>query len=47
MSRWTSLVPELVDCDRLLHTDLHGDQFLLGADWAVYVIDWGFPVNLR
>lgn len=43
MSRWASLVPELVDGDRLLHTDLHGDQFRIGPSGDVHVIDWGFP----
>lgn len=43
MSRWAALIPNLVDGDRLLHTDLHGDQFLIGADGSVHVIDWGFP----
>lgn len=43
MSRWTLLIPELVEGDRLLHTDLHGDQFLIGSDGEVHVIDWGFP----
>ena len=43
MSRWAALVPESVDGDRLLHTDLHGDQFLLGPDNSIRVIDWGFP----
>lgn len=35
--------PALVDGDRLAHTDLHGDQFLLGSDGSVHVIDWGYP----
>lgn len=43
MSQWAALVPEVVDGDRLLHTDLHGDQFLIGAHGSVRVIDWGFP----
>jgi hypothetical protein len=37
------MVPDLVDGDRLLHTELHGDQFIIGADHQVRVIDWGFP----
>lgn len=43
MTRLTGLVPALVDGDRLLHTDLHGEQFIVGADDQVRVIDWGFP----
>lgn len=43
MSRWTSLVPDLVDGDRLLHTDLHGEQFRIGSGGDVHVLDWGFP----
>jgi hypothetical protein len=43
MCRWSARVPELVDGDRLLHTDLHRDQFLITPDDRVYVIDWGFP----
>ncbi|MGH3913137.1 MAG: hypothetical protein ACRDTC_06970 [Pseudonocardiaceae bacterium] len=43
MSRWTSLIPEAADGDRLLHTDLHGDQFCIGSGGDVHVIDWGFP----
>ncbi len=43
MSRWASLVPAVVDGDRLVHTDLHGDQFLVRADGGVHVIDWGWP----
>jgi hypothetical protein len=42
-TRWATLVPELVDGDRLVHTDLHGAQFLIGTDNAVHVIDWGWP----
>jgi hypothetical protein len=43
MDRWTALAPEAVQGDRLTHTDLHGDQFVLGADGRVHVIDWGWP----
>ncbi|UVS77545.1 phosphotransferase family protein [Actinokineospora sp. UTMC 2448] len=35
-------LPALVDGDRLVHTDLHGDQFLLCGPSA-RVIDWGMP----
>jgi hypothetical protein len=43
MAKWAALVPELVDGDRLLHTDLHPDQFLITDSGRLYVIDWGFP----
>jgi hypothetical protein len=43
MTRWSELIPELVDGDRLLHTDLHADQFLIGDADRVRVIDWAFP----
>jgi Aminoglycoside/hydroxyurea antibiotic resistance kinase len=43
MTRWSASVPELVNGDRLLHTDLHGEQFLLGAEGSIHVIDWGLP----
>lgn len=43
MTRLTGLVPTLVDGDRLLHTDLHGGQFIVGTDRSTRVIDWGFP----
>jgi len=36
-------LPDLVDGDRLVHTDLHSEQFLVDAQDAVHVIDWGFP----
>ncbi|WP_010313627.1 hypothetical protein [Saccharopolyspora spinosa] len=34
--------PGLADGDRLAHTDLHGEQFLVDGD-DVRVIDWGYP----
>lgn len=43
MIRWSALVPEHVEGDRLVHTDLHGDQFIISDTGAVHVIDWGFP----
>lgn len=43
MSEWSAQAPGHVDGDRLVHTDLHGDQFLIGDDGQVNVIDWGFP----
>ena len=36
MSRRASPAPALVDGDRLVHTDLHADQFLVGADGGVH-----------
>jgi hypothetical protein len=42
-TRWASAFPELADGDRLAHTDLHGDQFLIGSDGTARVIDWGYP----
>ncbi|MGH3913702.1 MAG: hypothetical protein ACRDTC_09860 [Pseudonocardiaceae bacterium] len=42
LTRWASAFPELADGDRLAHTDLHGDQFLLGSNGAAHVIDWGY-----
>jgi Phosphotransferase enzyme family len=43
VSRVAARVPPLVAGDRLLHTDLHGAQFVLGDGGAVNVIDWGLP----
>lgn len=43
MCHWSARVPELVDGDRLVHTDLHRDQFLITEDGRVFVIDWAFP----
>lgn len=40
--RFAALCPALVDGDRLLHTDLHADQFLISGE-RVRVIDWAFP----
>lgn len=42
-TRWASVFPELADGDRLVHTDLHGDQFRIGSDGIARVIDWGYP----
>jgi hypothetical protein len=36
-------LPALVDGDQLVHTDLHGEQFLIDARSTIHVIDWGFP----
>lgn len=35
--------PELAAGDRLAHTDLHPDQFIVGENGSLHVIDWGFP----
>ncbi|WP_245614442.1 phosphotransferase family protein [Actinokineospora inagensis] len=43
MTRIGADVPHLVSGDRLVHTDLHGDQILLTPDSQVRVIDWGYP----
>ncbi|KAA5828437.1 hypothetical protein F1721_28780 [Saccharopolyspora hirsuta] len=41
-TRWARTFPELARGDRLAHTDLHGEQFLIDHD-EVRVIDWGYP----
>ncbi|MEX5712748.1 phosphotransferase [Parafrankia sp. FMc6] len=43
MDRWAALAPAAVEGDRLVHTDLHADQFIIGTDGTVHVIDWSFP----
>jgi Ser/Thr protein kinase RdoA (MazF antagonist) len=43
MCRWSARAPKLVDGERLLHTDLHRDQFLITEDGRTFVIDWAFP----
>ncbi|GLZ43299.1 hypothetical protein [Actinokineospora sp. NBRC 105648] len=43
MTRLSAPVPTLVDGDRLLHTDLHADQFVVADDGSVHVVDWGYP----
>lgn len=43
VSQWSARAPEAVHGDRLVHTDLHDEQFLIGDDGQVHVIDWGFP----
>lgn len=40
--RWSAAFPELADGDRLVHTDLHGGQIIIG-DGPARVIDWAFP----
>ncbi|GLW94426.1 hypothetical protein [Actinokineospora globicatena] len=47
MDRLGERVPELVDGDRLSHTDLHGDQFRIEPGEDVRIVDWGgFPVRV-
>ncbi|GAB2658461.1 hypothetical protein GCM10027271_16410 [Saccharopolyspora gloriosae] len=41
-ARWSAAFPTLIDGDRLVHTDLHGDQIIIG-DGPARVIDWAFP----
>jgi aminoglycoside phosphotransferase (APT) family kinase protein len=42
MSRWSSLVSEWLEGDRLVHTDLHPWQFIISESGRMYVIDWGW-----
>jgi hypothetical protein len=41
---WADQIPELVHGDRLVHTDLHSEQFLVNGE-QVHVIDWGWPAT--
>nr|MDT0664609.1 aldehyde dehydrogenase family protein [Micromonospora sp. DSM 115978] len=43
LGRWSATLPERVDGDRLVHTDLHGGQFVIGERDDVHVVDWGWP----
>jgi hypothetical protein len=43
LSEWSDLVLDRIDGDRLVHTDLHGGQFLVGKNGDVHVVDWGWP----
>ncbi|HEY8372142.1 MAG TPA: phosphotransferase [Pseudonocardiaceae bacterium] len=45
LTHWERLAPGMVDGDDLLHTDLHGDQFLITPEGRVYVIDWARPAR--
>lgn len=38
-------ITRLVDGSGLLHTDLHGEQFLIDATGDAHVIDWAFPAS--
>jgi hypothetical protein len=42
MVRWSSLVAESLEGDRLVHTDLHAGQFVISDSGQVHVIDWGW-----
>ncbi|MBB4963076.1 hypothetical protein [Saccharothrix violaceirubra] len=44
-TRLSARIPGLVAGDSLVHTDLHGNQVLLGDDGAVRVVDWGLPAS--
>ncbi|RSM50915.1 hypothetical protein DMA12_00680 [Amycolatopsis balhimycina DSM 5908] len=49
VSAWEQKAPGLVRGDRLVHTDLHADQFVIGAGadagGAVRVLDWAWPAS--
>ncbi|WP_326947844.1 hypothetical protein OG439_03365 [Amycolatopsis sp. NBC_01307] len=45
LAAWEATAPGLLTGNRLLHTDLHGDQFLLGEDGEFRVVDWGWPAS--
>lgn len=45
MSEWAQKVPRLVHGGQLVHTDLHGSQFILSDDGSTHVVDWGFPAS--
>lgn len=43
--KWEKKATEAVAGNRLLHTDLHADQFILGLNGEAHVIDWGWPAR--
>jgi len=45
LTGWERKVPELLTGDRLIHTDIHADQFVIAPDGEVRVIDWGWPAS--
>lgn len=45
MAGQAALITGLVDGDCLLHTDLHGEQFLIDDNGAAHVVDWAFPAR--
>jgi hypothetical protein len=45
LTAWEEKAPDLLAGSCLLHTDLHSDQFLLGDDGDVHVVDWGWPAS--
>ncbi|GAA1958780.1 phosphotransferase family protein [Amycolatopsis minnesotensis] len=42
---WEEKAPPLVQGNRLIHTDLHEDQFIISEDGETHVIDWGWPAS--
>jgi aminoglycoside phosphotransferase (APT) family kinase protein len=42
MCRWSSLLPEWLEGDRLVHTDLNAGHFIVSDSGRMYVIDWGW-----
>jgi hypothetical protein len=42
---WEKKASEAVAGNRLVHTDLHEDQFILGDHGEVHVVDWGWPAR--
>ncbi|SDY42828.1 hypothetical protein SAMN05421504_105525 [Amycolatopsis xylanica] len=45
LTHWEERAAESVTGDRLVHTDLHEDQFIIDDDHHVHVIDWGWPAS--
>lgn len=45
LEAWEDKAPGLVAGDSLVHTDLHEDQFVLGEDGGVHIVDWGWPAS--
>jgi hypothetical protein len=45
LAAWEEKAPGLLAGSRLLHTDLHADQFLLSEEGTVHVVDWGWPAS--
>ncbi|WP_245816550.1 phosphotransferase family protein [Lentzea albidocapillata] len=45
LTHHATLITELIDGSCLLHTDMHGEQFLIDESGAAHVIDWAFPAR--
>lgn len=45
MAHHAALITGLIDGSCLLHTDMHGEQFLIDESGAARVIDWAFPAR--